>query len=125
MTDNDADADATATATGSSLSLDTVFELLANRRRRFVLYSLCDATDGMVELPALVEDVATLEAALGEQPLTRHRYLEVGTDLYEWHLPVLTDVGVIDCDARHGTIRYWSRPELESWLRRARSDEVR
>jgi hypothetical protein len=114
-----------ATASGSSLSLDTVFELLANRRRRFALYSLTDAADGMVDLAALIEDVATLEAAQVERAITRHRYLDVGTDLYEWHLPVLTDVGLIECDVRHGTIRYWQHPHLETWVDRVRSEELR
>jgi hypothetical protein len=119
------DSATVAMASGSSLSLDTVFELLANRRRRFALYSLTDADDGMVDLAALIEDVATLEAALLERAITRRRYLDVGTDLYEWHLPVLTDVGLIECDLRHGTIRYWPDSRLETWVDRVRAEEIR
>jgi len=127
MTDKGGDSNVTPDAippAGSSLSLDTVFELLANRRRRFILYSLTDAVDGMADLRSVIEDVATLEAALEKRAFTRQHLLDVGTDLYEWHIPVLTDVGVIECDARHGTIRYWSQPLLETWLERARTDEL-
>ncbi|MFC6907073.1 DUF7344 domain-containing protein [Halalkalicoccus tibetensis] len=52
----------------SSLSLDTVFELLANKRRRFALYSLLDSLEDPIEFKTLAEDVATLEAAMLENP---------------------------------------------------------
>lgn len=111
-------------ATAEPLSLDTVFELLANRRRRFALYALTGAPDGVVEVGTLVEEVVTLHAALAETAVTRERYLDIGTDLYHWHLPVLTDVGVADCDPRQRTVRYRSQPLLERWLARARQDEL-
>lgn len=109
---------------GPTLSLDDVLELLSNRRRRFVLYSLADAAERVAEFPTLVEDVATLEAAMDEAALRREQYLDLATDLYHWHLPVLVDVGVVDCDGRHDTIRYRGHSTLETWLTRVRSDEL-
>ncbi|WP_245634045.1 hypothetical protein [Halalkalicoccus paucihalophilus] len=58
-------------AVGAALSLDTVLELAANRRRRFALYVLVDATDDLSDFETLIEDVATLEAAHAHTALTR------------------------------------------------------
>lgn len=107
-----------------SLTLDTVLELLANQRRRFVLYALIDASDQTISFETLIEDVATLETARTNKALTRDRYLDVASDLYYWHLPVLADVGIIDCDARTELIRYWTHSLLETWTTQVRHDEL-
>lgn len=107
-----------------TLSLDTVFELLANQRRRFALYSVVDRADDFVAFETLIEDVATLEAAHAKKALTRDHVQDVAADLYHWHLPVLADVGIIDCDARQNLIRWWSHPLLETWTTRVRRDEL-
>ena len=107
-----------------SLTLDAVLELLSNRDRRFALYSLADAVDGVTDLRTLIEDVVTLESALEEAAVHREHYLEVARDLHHWHLPVLADVGVVDHDERHETIRYLGHPTLETWLDRTRRDEL-
>lgn len=107
-----------------TLSLDTVFEVLANQRRRFALYTLTDAPNGVVDLDALFEDVVTLEAALADEALTRDHYVDAAADLYHWHLPVLADVGLVDRDDRSGTIRYRGQSMLETWLDRVRDDEL-
>lgn len=107
-----------------SLSLDTVLELLADQRRRFTLYSLLDSDSTLIEFETVIEDVATLEAAVADHALTRERYQDVAADLYQWHLPVLDDVGVIDYDARHDLIRYFGHPLLHKWATRIRQDEL-
>lgn len=107
-----------------SLSLDTVLELLANQRRRFTLYSLLDSDSNLIEFEILIEDVATLEAALADHALTRERYQDVAADLYQWHLPVLDDVGVIDYDARHDLIRYFGHSLLHKRVTCIRQDEL-
>lgn len=107
-----------------TLTLDAVLYVLANRSRRYVLYALSDAAEGVTDLATLVEDVATLEAAIDEAALRRDRYLEVATELYHWHIPALADVGVVDCDGRHDTVRYRGHPTLEAWLSRVRRDEL-
>lgn len=73
----------------------------------------------------LLENVVTFEAAIHGTGVTRDRYLEIGTDLYEWHLPVLVDVGLVDLDDRHDTVRYLGDPLLNFWLREVRSYELR
>lgn len=107
-----------------SIALDTVFELLADRRRRFTLYSLSGATDGIVEFSTLVEDVATLEASQLRSAVTADRIRDVAADLRHWHLPVLADVGVVEYDERSGTIRYRATGQLETWLHRIRVEEL-
>lgn len=104
-------------------SLDTVFRVISNQTRRFALYALQDVADGVVDLEALIDEVATLIVGLETQPITRDRYMEIASDLYYWHLPVLADVGVIDYDTRQDTVRYLSSPTLEKWVKRARTDE--
>lgn len=113
-----------STSQHPSLSLDTVFELLANRRRRFALYSLLDSSEDPIEFETLIEDVATLEAAVLRQPLTRELYQDIAADLYRWHLPVLSDVGIVDCDPRHELIRCLDHPLLAQWAARVRQDEL-
>lgn len=110
--------------TGPSLSLDTILELLANRRRRFALYTFADAPDGVVTLEALVEDVATLEASIARTALTRDRYLEAASELHHWHLAMLSDLGLLEYDERSGAIRYRGHPRLEAWTRRVRDEEL-
>ena len=117
-------SDSAVSDPGPAISLDDVLEVLSNRRRRFVLYSLADAAERVADFPTLVEDVATLEAAMDEAALRRDRYLDLAADLYHWHLPVLADVGVVDCDGRNDTIRYRDNPTLETWLARTRGDEL-
>lgn len=107
-----------------SLALDTVLEVLANRNRRFALYALIEAPDGVMALDTLIENVATLTAALDREAVTRERYLDIATDLYHWQLPVLADVGVVEGDARHEMIRYRRDPVLETWLEQVRGYEI-
>lgn len=106
------------------MSLDTIFEIIADRRRRFSLYAFIDAPDETLAFESLVEDVATLEAAVDEHPITRDRYLSVAADLYHWHLPVLAEVGVVDYDKRSGVVRYLAHPLLETWVARVKQDEL-
>ncbi len=107
-----------------SPSFDTVFELLANKRRRFALYSLLDSSENPIEFETLIEDVATLEAAVLRQLLTRELYQDIAADLYQWHLPVLSDVGIVGCDPRHELIRCLDQPLLARWAARVRHDEL-
>lgn len=125
VTNHNPTPDATDPLTSdSSLELDTIFELLANQRRRLTLYTLSDATNGVTTLHSLIEDVTALTAAINETAFTKDQYRAVARDLYHWHLPVLADVGLIDCDARHEVIRYLDAPTLETWIDLARGDEL-
>ncbi|WP_121821506.1 DUF7344 domain-containing protein [Halostella salina] len=102
------------------LSPDTVFELLASRRRRFVLYALAD-TDGEVPFDALVAQVVEWETA-GLTPPRGHED-RVATALHHVHLPRLAAEGVVSYDESDDTVRYLGSAELERLLDAARETD--
>ena len=107
-------------------SLDTVFELLAERRRRFVLYCLAEAGENRVlTLDDVVDQVTEWEREWNadrgsDSPDRRER---VRIDLHHDHIPRLADAGLVDYDARTGTIRNWDAPSLDRWVP-AESEEL-
>ena len=76
----------------------TLFELLANDRRRYVLHYLSQMI-GAVSLDDLIEQVARWE----DDP-TRDRRERILTDLHHTHLPKLTDAGVVRYDLEQETV---------------------
>lgn len=111
-------------STGPVLSTDTVLEVLAQRPRRFALYALIDAPDHTMEFDTLLEEVVTLDAALTGTGLRYTRIVETAVDLYRWHLPVLTELGIVDLDERTHTIRYHPHPPLAEWIGTVRDREL-
>lgn len=112
------------TGGATSLSLDTVLELLSNRRRRFAIYTLLELPAGMVGFDDLVQDVAELEATASpgsDGDLPREH---VATDLHHWHLPVLEETEVLVYDDRSDIVQYAGDPLLETWARRVRGEEL-
>jgi len=101
----------------ADLSLDDVFGLLAERRRRFALHALLDVDQGATDCETLTRTVATREARADEEeyalPELRDR---VTRALHHVHLPKLDDAGVVDYDARSRTVRYWGHPVVEEYL---------
>lgn len=137
-------------------SLDAVFELLADRRRRYALYHLAEVGE---DRALDVEDVAARVAewerewdatgnpadatgggpestdstggksdaadptggpadATGAEPgatdsTSTDRRERVRLDLHHNHLPRLADAGLIDYDARTGTVRSREAPSLD------------
>ncbi|MFC6718879.1 hypothetical protein ACFQGT_14650 [Natrialbaceae archaeon GCM10025810] len=112
--------ESTAVAPKSAPSLDVVFDLLANRRRRYALYYLYDRPDGVSSLDDLVDGVLTYEVIEGD--VEDHR-TTVRTSLQHVHLPKLEDAGIVEYDPRSETVRYWTQPSLEEWLEHAHHKE--
>ncbi|WP_222918623.1 hypothetical protein [Natrinema sp. SYSU A 869] len=117
-------------------SLDLVFDLLSNSRRRYVLYYLNDQSDGVATIEDLTESVITLEevtvrgdadeestASLTAGHDSPDQQAEVQMELQHIHLPKLEDAGVLEQDRRSETVRYWSQPSLEEWLEHAHHKE--
>jgi len=96
-------------------SIDRVFELLSNRRRRFVVHVLARADGHAMAFGDLVEAVVTIDADLDGPPATAERRREVATALYTTHFPRLEDAGVLEWDVRSRTVRYWRQPTVEKW----------
>lgn len=97
-----------------TLSPDAIFELLVDRRRRFVLHYLRMAENDVVQLDALIEWVAEQLDERDDPSEARREQLE--TSLHHVHLPQLAESGVLDYDWRSRAIRYRACPDLETHL---------
>lgn len=84
-------------------SLDTIFDLLSNPRRRFVLHYLKEH-DGTVELNDLAAEIAAKENDVPKEELTSQQRKRAYVSLYQTHVPKLEEVGVIEYDSETGQI---------------------
>ena len=97
-------------------SFDTLFDLLAERRRRYALYALLGTEDGLADVETLVDEVAMQEARTRDVTLTESLRETVADDLRETHLPQLADEDIVEYDVRSDVVRYWRQPTLEEYL---------
>ena len=97
-------------------SFDTLFDLLAERRRRYALYVLVGTDDGLAEVETLADQVAMWEARSDDATVTDSLRASIATELREKHLPRLADADVVEYDARSDVVRYWRQPTLEEYL---------
>ena len=107
------------TPTGTP-SLDRIFDLLSDRRRRYALYFLYDTEDGV----ATIDDVAEAVLSLEGVDVTDERRQRFVMTLEHIHLSRLEDVGIVEYDTRSEMVRYWGQPSLEEWLEHARHKEL-
>ncbi|MFC3958306.1 DUF7344 domain-containing protein [Halovivax cerinus] len=75
----------------------TLFDVFSNARRRMAVRYLIDV-EGTCDLTPLVEQVAAWENGVGLDDVTRAQRRRVYISLYQTHLPMLADHGVIDWD---------------------------
>ncbi|XVH33570.1 DUF7344 domain-containing protein (plasmid) [Haloferacaceae archaeon DSL9] len=87
----------------SSLSRDTVFDLLSNSRRRFVLHYLRRA-DGPVSLGELAAEIASVENDIPVDELTSQQRKRTYVSLYQTHIPKLQDAGAVTYDPETGMV---------------------
>lgn len=105
------DADETETprlGDGPSNDLNVVYTVLANRRRRYVLYHLNDLPSGSATVDELVELVAAWEEmtrAEAEIPVDHRAAIE--TALLTNHLPAIDDAGLVEYDERSGAVKFY------------------
>jgi len=99
----DSGPDADAPADESVIAPETVFEVLSNERRRYVLHHL-KATGERVSVRDLSEQVAAWENGIDRAAVTPKERKRVYTALHQTHLPKMADVGVIDYDRDRGTL---------------------
>jgi hypothetical protein len=92
------------------LSLDTIFEILKNQRRRYVLKYLREAS-GTVQLNELADQVAAWENDKAPGLVSSNERKRVYVGLYQCHLTKMDDSGVIDFDQYRGTIE--ARPAID------------
>ena len=97
-------------------SFDTLFGLLAEKRRRYALYALMGTDDGFADVETLADDVAMWEARADEVAITESLREEIAEELREEHLPCIDDADIVEYDERSDVVRYWQQPTLEEYL---------
>jgi len=119
------------TATGDSdemgaepLSLDLVFEVLKNERRRRVLAYLRE-NDDTVSLSDVAEHIAAVENEKPETALSSQERKRVYVGLYQCHLPKMDDTDVIDFDGNRGTVELGDNAEQLYPFLEAEADQRR
>jgi hypothetical protein len=98
------------------LTLDEVFDILRNQRRRDVLLYLAGAEDNATTLSELAEHVAAKENDIDTEELSSSQRKRVYIGLYQCHLPKMDDIGVVDYDQDRGTVVLQNASKLLSYL---------
>ena len=105
------------------LTADTILELLANRRRRYLLYAL-RGRDDPIELSTLAETVAGWEHDVPPDEVAKNDYKSVYVSSVQCHVPKLADAGVVDHDeSNHSVVLDSNFEQLEPYLRVVVRDE--
>jgi len=98
------------------LSLDVVFEILKNERRRSVLEYL-DGNEERVVLGELAEHIAARENDTTVESLTAQQRKRVYVGLYQCHLPKMDDAGIVEFDRNRGIVELAANAsQLEEYL---------
>lgn len=84
-----------------AISLDELFDILSNSRRRHVV-ELLDEHGGSAEFRELTDAVARRETGV---PVSYDERKRVYVSLRQSHLPRLADAGVVEYDPDRGTVR--------------------
>lgn len=92
----------TADEDDRTLSTDTIYDLLADRRRRYLLYCLYRYTNP-VALPRVADCVTEWELSTPADEVPDER-LRVYMSLYHDHLPKLGEAGVIEYSQTDDTV---------------------
>ena len=99
-----------------NLSHGELFELLANRRRRFALHYL-KREDGPVEMGELSTHVAAWELDAEPEQVSYDERKTVHTSLYQHHAPRLDRAELVDYDPQRGELHLTERgADLDVYL---------
>ena len=110
--------------TGNRPSLDRLFRLLANPRRRYTLYYLEETENAVVTVSELTDYLIYCEREwkqTDDRPEADHRD-DIRISLHHNHLPRIASMGLIDYDARSKTIRDWEEPSINRWTQANRAE---
>lgn len=116
VTDADGSTAGVGTATGGLTRNDT-FEVLSNRRRRYMLHYLKGSEERARELSDISTQVAAWENEIDPDSITYADRKNVHTSLYQFHAPKMERAGIIEYNRPSGTIRLTDEGErLEMYL---------
>lgn len=90
--------------------LDDVLDLLANSRRRDVLYYL--ASTELTDVGTLAEEMAALDEGCSVDEVPQENRKRIQIELVHMHLPKLDDAGAIEFDPRSEIIRCREVPRV-------------
>ncbi|MFW5938922.1 MAG: DUF7344 domain-containing protein [Halolamina sp.] len=108
----------------NTLTQDTVYDLLSNKRRRFVISKL-RRTEGAVSVNELSEAVAAWENGIEIDELTDKQIKRVYVSLYQIHIPKLDEAGLVEYDKDSGQVQLTSTvSELDSYLPQQADDSA-
>lgn len=93
------------------LSLDVVFGLLSNQRRRQTLHYLYE-NEGLAEISELAEYIAALENDKPVEAVDSNERKRVYVGLYQSHLPKMDDANVVSFDRDRGTIAWSEKADV-------------
>lgn len=110
--------------TDTQLSAETLFDLLQNRQRRYLLYSLDQSPDSVVALDELVGRVLDWEQAMnaGVEEKTAELETQIRVSLHHNHLPRMAEAGLIEYDSRSETVRKRDTPSASAVLEAHRDE---
>jgi predicted house-cleaning noncanonical NTP pyrophosphatase (MazG superfamily) len=112
-------------AEDESLDRDEVFEILRNRRRRFVLHYLKQRHSASIDLAELSNQVAAWENDKSIDELTYDERKTVQNSLYQFHLEKMRDFGVVEYDRRSGEVTLTdAADDLELYLEAVPETEI-
>lgn len=99
--------------TDARLSAETLFDLLVDRRRRYLLYSLDQSPDAVTSLDELTGRVLDWERRMdaGNEP-TAELERQVRISLHHTHLPKISEAGLVEYDSRSETVRKRDVPSV-------------
>jgi len=85
-------------------SLDVIFDVLRNRRRRLVMQAL-EERGGETTLSDLAEHIGGIENEKPPEALNAQERKRVYVGLYQCHLPKMDDAEAIEFDKDRGTVK--------------------
>lgn len=108
---------------GGEPSLDTVFQILSNRRRRFALYFLLEV-DGSIGREELARRIATWERDENVGDVPSDEIARITVSLDHAHLPRLEDSGILTYDREEREITAMDAIDrFRPYLELARSED--
>ena len=87
------------------VSLDDVFSVLGNERRRLALGYLKNTTENGVDIGDLATSIAAWERGKSVEKISYDERKSVQTSLYQLHLPKMDELRFVEFDRRGGTVR--------------------
>lgn len=109
--------------TSNAIFLNTLFEVLANRRRRYVLHCLREYQTP-IALADLADEVATQEQETPLPDIPAEEVKRVYMSLYHTHIPKLVDANIVEYTQEQDLVALSTKSEhVEPFLERATENE--